>query len=44
MNTERHISENNDDNAFSITSQIGKVCIEQKIYHLIQIIVLFDLT
>ena len=30
-------------NAFSRTSRIGKVCIEQKIYYQIQIVVLFDL-
>ena len=32
-----------DDNVFSITSRIGKACIEHKIYHQIQIVVLFDL-
>ena len=37
---------NNNDIAFSITSEIGKVCmfvLKQKIYSQIQLIVLFDL-
>ena len=44
MNTERQISDNiANDIAFSITSKIGKVCIETKIYSQMQLIVLFDL-
>ena len=35
------IHDNN--NVFSTTSRIGKLCIEHKIYYQIQIVVLFDL-
>ena len=43
VDTDRAIPDNNNDNAFSITSKSAKFVLRQPIYYQIQIIVLYDL-